>query len=68
MLNNKYDYENHQEVPHHPLLVFKGTVQGIPSRILKDDGASTNIISLRFYEQHKQLFRCDLLDSAYCIQ
>lgn len=49
-------YENAQQVPYHPLIVFDGLVQSHPCTILKDDGASTNIISIEFYKKHKDSF------------
>ncbi len=52
----KKSFANDQEIPYHPLLVFEGTIEGIPCRILKDDGASTNIISTTLYESHKEAF------------
>ncbi len=55
-LNFKEEYENKQEVPHHLLLIFDGTIQGIPCRILKDDGASTNVLSTKFFMRHKDIF------------
>lgn len=49
-------YRNQQEVPFHPLLVFDGSIEGVDCRILKDDGASTNIISKSFYARNKDKF------------
>lgn len=46
---NENLYTNKQSIPHQPLIVFDGLIQNIPAKILKDDGASTNIISKQFY-------------------
>lgn len=46
-------YKNTQKVPWHPLLEFEGFINGIPCRILKDDGASSNFISKEFWNTHQ---------------
>ncbi len=37
-------------------MVFDGKIEEQPCRVLKDDGANTNIISKSFYEKHKEKF------------
>ena len=49
-------HRNSQRIPYAPLILFDGTINGIPCTILKDDGASTNILSKSFYNQHKNSF------------
>lgn len=49
-------FQNKQRVPYYPLIVFEGHIAGVPCRVLKDDGASTNILSRNFFEQHKEHF------------
>lgn len=43
--------------PFHSLLLFYGSVQEIPYTVLKDDGASTKILSKEFYRRHKDSFK-----------
>lgn len=49
-------FVNKQKVPFHRFLTFQGSVENIPCTILKDDGASTNIMSRMFYEQNQSVF------------
>jgi Retroviral aspartyl protease len=43
-------------IPINPLLVLKGKFNGIPVKILKDDGCNTNVISRTFVKKYKNLF------------
>ena len=44
-----------QNISNQPLFVFNGTVFDIPVRILKDDGASTILMSRRFCNLNRGL-------------
>lgn len=37
-----------------PLLVLEGTFNGIPARVLKDDGCTSNVVSKEFAEAHQE--------------
>eukprot|EP00171_Calliarthron_tuberculosum_P005616 IDg5616t1 len=55
---------NNQEVPYAPLMLFVGTINGIKCRILKDDAASTNIISRQFWQRHRHEFTTEKSEVA----
>jgi Aspartyl protease len=46
-----------ESIPISPLIIFKGTFNGIPVKILKDDGCNTNVVSKAFVKNHKALFQ-----------
>jgi hypothetical protein len=39
-----------------PLLVLRGKFNGLPVKILKDDGCNTNVVSRAFVKKHENLF------------
>jgi hydrogenase-4 membrane subunit HyfE len=43
-------------IPIKPLLVLRGKFNGIPVKILKDDGCNTNVVSRAFVMKHENLF------------
>jgi len=55
---------NHQNIsidepiPIEPLIVLNGTLNGVPVRVLKDDGCNTNIVSQRVVDRCRASFQC----------
>jgi hypothetical protein len=43
-------------IPIKPLLVLRGKFNGIPVKMLKDDGCNTNVVSRAFVKNHENLF------------
>ena len=48
-----------EPIPIDPLLVFRGEINGIPVKILKDDGCNTNVVGIEFLKKPKtrELFK-----------
>lgn len=49
--------EDSAEVSCIPLLVMKGTFNGLPARVLKDDGCTSNVVSREFASAHEHLLK-----------
>ncbi len=62
----KTSFQNSHDISHHPLLTFNGTIQGEQCKILKDDGASTNILSRSFFERYKDMFTTQPSNVSLC--
>ena len=54
--NSQY-ISNEKLIPSEDLFVLKGSLNGVRATVLKDDGCSTNLVSKRFVDRNRQLFK-----------
>eukprot|EP00171_Calliarthron_tuberculosum_P016938 IDg16938t1 len=50
-------YQNVQDVPYQPLIILGGSVNGCPAAVLKDSGATTNVMSRNFWKTNRRMFK-----------
>lgn len=55
--SNKTDGCRGDSIPIEPLFVMNGTFNGMPVRILKDDGCNTNVVSRKFVQRNAEAFK-----------